>query len=448
MSRLLIPLCLLPLLAAPVFAETGGEAGGGAPLVKPAEMQPALAELSVKDAIAQSRAALATGDANGAEKLLIPFAEANDLDAMRELSKLYREPEGPLMDPERARILDERAWGLGDVWAGTRIAGDLLGSEPDRARGILEKAANLDGFKGWMVLGQLRLTGTGGEVDEAGAALAFTMARDTGDSFALIHLGRMARDGRGLPQDGSDAIALFEAALSTTPEVSEVAMRELIAGHGLGLFGAASQPEKAVEIGSIGLGKGSAGAALGILGLPKRLEDVYPDLTKLWDPAIAIAEKAADSGDPMAARRLLGYWHVASLESLEAGERAAEIADRYAAILDPDQLQRHRVVFAAMTGASPVEIAETFKDAKGKEAASAIFDLQKANLNAYVAVLQSELGARGLYAGEATGQMNRSTISAINDFCRQTGIEDICAVGPLSWQAAQAIGVALMIDKT
>lgn len=412
----------------------------------PADAVPSDAAAGVPP-IAQARAALAAGDVNAAEKILAPLAEAGDLDAMRELSRLYREAEGPLQDPERARLIDEKAWSLGDVWAGTRIAGDLLGSDPDGARSILEEASGMEGFKGWMVLGQLRLTGTGGEVDEAGAAEAFSKARDAGDNFALIHLGRMARDGRGLPKNGADAIALFEAALSSTPEVSEVAMRELISGHGLGLFGAESKPEKAIEIAKVGFQKRSAGAALGILSLPTRLETVYPDLVPLWEPALAIAGEAADKGDPMAARRLLGYWHVASLESSDAARRAAEIADLYGGILDPDQLQRHKVVFAAMNGASPAEIAETFKDAKGKEAASAIFDLQKANLNAYVAVLQSKLGERGLYKGEANGKMNKRTISAINAFCREVKIDDICAVGPLSWQAAQAIGLALMMDK-
>lgn len=444
MSRLLIPLCILPFLALHALADTPTEAGKKEhEAAAPAQINKA-AGLSP---IAEARAALAAGDVNAAEKLLAPLAESGDIDAMRELSRLYREAEGPLQDPVRARMIDEKAWALGDVWAGTRIAGDLLGSDPVRARGLLEEAAAMEGFKGWMVLGQLRLTGTGGDVDEAGAAEAFSKARDAGDNFALIHLGRMARDGRGLPQDGADAIALFEAALSTSPEVSEVAMRELISGHGLGLFGAESKPEKAIEIAKLGFQKRSAGAALGILSLPTRLETVYPDLVPLWEPALAIAGEAADKGDPMAARRLLGYWHVASLESRDAALQAAEIADRYASILDPDQLQRHKVVFAAMNGARPAEIAETFRDAQGKEAASAIFDLQKANLNAYVAVLQSKLGERGFYEGDANGTMNKRTIAAINAFCRDVKIEDICAVGPLSWQAAQALGVALMIDK-
>ena len=71
--------------------------------------------------------------------------------------------------------------------------------------------------------------------------------------------------------------------------------------------------------------------------------------------------------------------------------------------------------------------------------------LQAANLNAYVYLLQAELGERGLYEGAANGMLGRGTIAAISSFCSETGIRDVCDRGPLTSRAARALAGALFV---
>lgn len=73
-------------------------------------------------------------------------------------------------------------------------------------------------------------------------------------------------------------------------------------------------------------------------------------------------------------------------------------------------------------------------------AASTAFWISK---NAWVRVLQKELRQIEYYNGEINGLMTRRTISSQNRFCRDKGIWDICATGPLTGATLRAVANAL-----
>jgi len=63
--------------------------------------------------------------------------------------------------------------------------------------------------------------------------------------------------------------------------------------------------------------------------------------------------------------------------------------------------------------------------------------------NGYVEVLQEMLAERGYYRGPVDAQLTAATIAAINDFCRDEGLQDFCKHGPLSSAGSRAIVLAL-----
>lgn len=66
--------------------------------------------------------------------------------------------------------------------------------------------------------------------------------------------------------------------------------------------------------------------------------------------------------------------------------------------------------------------------------------------NAYVYFLQRFLADRGVFSGSADGQLKGSTIQALLTYCRESGIETVCAGGPMRSEAVAAVARAIVAD--
>ncbi|MEP5154659.1 SEL1-like repeat protein [Planktotalea sp.] len=70
------------------------------------------------------------------------------------------------------------------------------------------------------------------------------------------------------------------------------------------------------------------------------------------------------------------------------------------------------------------------------------------NKNSWVRVLQKELRTLGYYNGRINGRMTQRTIRAQNRFCRESGIWNICATGPLRGPTVRAVAAEIVKRKS
>ena len=74
--------------------------------------------------------------------------------------------------------------------------------------------------------------------------------------------------------------------------------------------------------------------------------------------------------------------------------------------------------------------------------------LLQASPNAYVYVLQQQMGAESIYSGPLSGTLTRVTLRAIARVCRQIGVADVCGRGVLTGEAAGVLSSWLVSTKT
>lgn len=70
--------------------------------------------------------------------------------------------------------------------------------------------------------------------------------------------------------------------------------------------------------------------------------------------------------------------------------------------------------------------------------------LSTSDPNLYVREVQTALSEAGFYAGASTGQLDRATISAINEACAAADLTAACQVGPLAPSGAAAVEQAVL----
>lgn len=80
--------------------------------------------------------------------------------------------------------------------------------------------------------------------------------------------------------------------------------------------------------------------------------------------------------------------------------------------------------------------------------ARALFLASRFNKNAYVRILQIELSERGYLSAKPSGYLTSDTIKAVNAFCSDEGITEICQYGPLKSAAIKAIAQSLAKTMT
>ena len=204
-------------------------------------------------------------------------------------------------------------------------------------------------------------------------------------------------------------------------------------------FGPASDPEVGLAMLEKLSGKGDLRAARDLLLRInwKRLDGRAPDHVvtqvvnagllgdaRFAEPAlIYLSARGGSSNDVIATRTKL-----VSLPGIRDRIRAPELI-RLAAIQNPGTFWKQvETVLAKSRGDGFVQ------------AASTAFWISK---NAWVRVLQKELRRIGYYDGEINGLMTRRTINSQNRFCREKGIWNICATGPLTGATLRVVARVL-----
>lgn len=386
------------------------------------------------------------GDPIAAVVALEGAAAAGNLPALQILSKIYREEGGALEDPAKALATDLAAWEAGDVFAANRAANMLIPTDPAKAREILETASKLDGFPGWMSLGDARARAIGGAEDGPGAFAAYVKAKEAGKPWANIRIARMLRTGVQVDLDPQGAIAAYEAARNGREDEAELASAELAAGHITGDFGAFSVPAEGAAIARAAMMDGEVSTAVAILSIPARYDETVSSLADLRGPALEIATEAAQSGDEKAATKILAYWHGMAGRDPKAAKKASAAISKFGDLIDPALVTRAEMsaIAEASHGRSDLSrAAAALAGLSGRDYTSGLLDLRKVNMNAYVYAVQDKLADLGFYQSKPNGLLTSGTISAINIFCHDRKIGQACATGPLSSRSAVAIGQAL-----
>ena len=156
-------------------------------------------------------------------------ADKGSTSAMVELGVLYGTGAGVAKDEDAARKLFERAAQAGNPRGVTNLAalgGASAPSDPARARGLLQKAAETNAEAQYQ-LGLMLAEGKGGPQDDAGARALFEKAAAQNHPGALMQMGVFAQEGRGGPKDKEAAKGYYERAAALGDADAKAALDRL-----------------------------------------------------------------------------------------------------------------------------------------------------------------------------------------------------------------------------
>ncbi|MBY5931713.1 hypothetical protein KUV51_01775 [Tateyamaria omphalii] len=239
---------------------------------------------------------------------------------------------------------------------------------------------------------------------------------------------------------GDAALAVLQAAVQEDRPGTRLLLGT---GHIDGHFGVASDPELGRNILTGMAEQGDAKAAHDLIARInwKRLPGPASDTV------VALVEETGLAGDARHAEAALIYLSGLEDQSEATLARRAVLADVSGIreqVLAPERIR----LAAAMQPAQFPSLMEEVLGETGPEtyarAASTAFWIDQ---NAWVRVLQMELREKGYYAGRINGRMTTRTIRAQARFCRDVGIWDVCATGPLRGPTVRAVADAIAQQK-
>lgn len=325
-------------------------------------------------------------------------------------------------------------WGLG-VPASPQEAGELLATSAG--------SGNVDAMR---VLGENLIGGWVLEQDKALGRDLLDRAIAAGDAGAMVALGRFHLYGDPLPSDETRALALFEDAATR-------GNGEGLHAYGEQLMWGKKDPRRAEDYltRSAELGVGAAwstlaeGAMYGYLGEKKRRRFVgfadkaaaegetriavleaqrrlYGINMRASGPkAIAGLEKAADAGNPDAARFLISLVRDGNrLNVRKTPDRAEAYLEKYADLIGEKESARLaytiRVARSRQLPDFPA-FAEAYDSRPDLQSVAFARELLSANANFAIYLLQRRLREMGLYKGALDGYAGTGTLRALWDAC-------------------------------
>ena len=307
-------------------------------------------------------------------------------------------------------------------------------------------------------LGEMLVGGWVAPRDVAAGRPLLEAAAAAGDSKAQLSLGTFYLYGIGLPKDMSRARSLFESAAERGEPT------------GLRLYGEAvmwsEQNPKLAEsyltrAGDMGQGAAWAilaeGAMYGYLGggsssrakfggfaerarsMGNERIEVLDATRQMWGISMRAngpktldkLAKAADAGNGEAARFLIALVRDGNGMNIRKDPaRATELAERYAALLSPEEQWRYSFTISAaktkqvrvykglqqQLASAPSQLDKSFGE-----------DLFKANPNFAIYLLQARMKQAGIYRGKLDGLAGNGTVKSLSRVCRQTLSRETCA---------------------
>ncbi|MEM8553770.1 MAG: hypothetical protein AAGF71_02985 [Pseudomonadota bacterium] len=302
----------------------------------------------------------------------------------------------------------------------------------------------------------------------AAAHTAMAALADTGYPRAIDRLAQFTAKGVGVTADPATAMVLYAQAIDQGHAKSLVAMGKLLANTG-----DHAQALKVLEQAQAQNVKG-ADVALAVTHATGKLGPLS-DQDAGWDTLLTLAQRDRHKADT--AMLYVAYKTGLAIENdhviltrvtdraRDGDGRAAESLLRYYRVHKPStdanvafrlKLTQHPGVRPKVQAEEALHLAAIVEPAQFWTAAQKVVQAQtdeaftralvvtsKLNRNAYVRILQIELGSLGYLDGRPNGYLTHGTIRAFNAFCRDAQTTDACRYGPLKSAAVKAVSVEL-----
>ncbi|SIR11587.1 TPR repeat [Rhizobium sp. RU20A] len=358
-------------------------------------------------------------------------AELGNSAAYVRLGDLHRSGATFGLDPAKAvafyqKGIDSReSWamiGLGDMYReGNAVPQDLR-----KALELYQAALGLKNTAVLTKLGELYYrNGSQINLDQSLALDFYRRGADRGDTWSMMGLGDVYREGRIVTKNEKQALSYYRTALKAGNQ------RAYAAVAGLLLNG--SRVEQAE-----GLSMVKEGIAKGLRGLTPLIADAYLHGKGVKaDPkkAITILKKASEGGDSFATLRLLQIY----TDGYNGGSRALKSARalliQTADQFTPDRLAIERLSIegtAAKSKSQMMAFATELKALPPSSQAAIVSRVAWRNENAFVYALQALMKDQGVYNGQLDGMLTSSTISSLYGECIKVASQRVCQAGPLS----------------
>ncbi|TCM86108.1 tetratricopeptide repeat protein [Rhodovulum steppense] len=397
-------------------------------------------------ALAQGDVAAVPGDAAGAR--VIGEALVTGTDGLRQDVA------------EGLRLLEEAAAG-GDVAARASLGkmlldGIVVPADPARARALLTTAAEAGDVDAMRVLGDNLVGGWTLERDAMAGRAWLDRAIAAGDVDARIALGGFLLYGIGLDTDPEAALVQFEAAAEAGNGAGLESYGEWLMWTRRGPSRAEAYLRRAAEMGQAGAWtKLAEGAMYGYLGADSRSKfpafaeraravgqdrvAVLEAERQMWGismrangpAALAMLDEAVERGNAEALKALVALKRDGNGMNVRRDQAGArEALDRYGELLTPTeaaQLGLSLRVAEARTPQDFAPLAEALGMVGPLRSTWFAGQLNAANPNFAIYLLQKRMRDEGLYAGPLDGVATRETLRAMFQACHMLPDTSGCA---------------------
>lgn len=356
----------------------------------------------------------------------------------------FAEDFGPASDPAKGIALLQTAASTGDIAATVELA--RIYAEPqtgfadfEKARLLAEPLAERNDPDALWILARLYQSGHGVERNYAMANSLYLKAADAGEPRALLRAADMEIR-RGL---NTRAYNRLMSAAANRVEGAELALAE---AHIMGRLAKHSNRETGRKIIADGIERGDLDSVL--LALDLRAERVRLGFD--YAQLVSTAESAADRGNVFAAETLLRFARDCPGLVPNALARREAYLERYGPKMRPHAVAQERIHLTLDTKprrAALAQIKAEIQEAEGQTLYHMLVGLSRADRNAYVYFLQSELAALGAYNGKVNGLLTGKTLRRILAFCAQEGYADECRHGPLRGTAVRLVAASIAMQR-
>lgn len=381
---------------------------------------------------------LGAPDLTKGEAMFLELGAAGDTNAFIELGDLYSSGELVTTDPQKAIEYYRTAANMGNASGFLRLA-RLAESNPGLAElsvvDSLEKAAELNDNGARRRLATIYLEGKQVLPDPQRALELLGDAAATGDAIAAEQLALIHADNTPLPADFEAVERYLALANNLGRRQAVIPIASAVAQGPLGR----THSNDALEWLTQAVEKSEPGAAAQLAAL--QLEGRFPGASVAG--VISMLNDAAHSGDREAAKYLLRLYRegYGLLLPPDLGAAAAFLGQIGEVLGEEEALVEDITLLATgFPSSQTLElISEKIEKLSPAKAGSLLRRLRSQNDRVYVFIVQKHLSRMGFYHAAVHGTLDAPTIRSIQLACNDAGAARACAMGPLSFEAAQVL---------
>jgi TPR repeat protein len=395
--------------------------------------------------LAQPAEAEKTGSSDtAAPSALTMRFNAGETKALLNLGDQYRDGSGVAQDIQAALGYYRQAAALGDAKAMLRL-GEILAlgkgvdASPAEGLALTRKSADLGDIGAMILLGDLLALGFDGADKRKLAIAEYERAAAKGRTLALVKLAVAYQDGQIVSADAEKAISYYREAIAAGRSdamlgLGKAFVERRFAGQGSLAEGVALLKEALV--------RGAPEAAVVLsdcyingLGVPKNA-----------DKAIALLKDEWAKGNVRAGLRLISLYRDGRKKAIEPDRFLAEYYLRSVSHkLDATAAQIEKLLMKAAVEKAGLEFASFREELQQIPMPSRTFVVRKLraiNPNAYVYLVQVQLGELNIFQGKPNGTLSRATVRAMFQYCVKHRPAEVCRLGPMTPGVADAIVTA------